>query len=336
MSGGDQRITVLDQLRGVALCGMLFINAAYFAYGAQEAVVVSGKVAGLEAWSYRAWQILFAGKFVAIFSFLFGAGLQLCVVRAQARQAPWVGSHLRRAAVLYVLGLLHSLVWPSDILRAYAGFAVLLLPMLVLSSRWQRRVLILTFLAALCAPMLSAGSVLSFPAGLCFRLLPFVLGIYVAGAGGMKGAGERMPVFTWHLYIVVGAIVLLVAGYAGLLVEQAATAQLERYLRLTSYPLALCYGVCVVKIAAAIPDSSVGRGLAALGRMSLSNYLSQDSVGVLVIACLGLAPLAYSQVPIVVVLTLLLQWAFSRAWLRRFRSGPIETLAGGFIHGRRR
>jgi len=51
---------------------------------------------------------------------------------------------------------------------------------------------------------------------------------------------------------------------------------------------------------------------------------------------LGLAPLVYSQVPIVVVITLLVQWVFSHAWLRRFRSGPIETLAGWCIHGRRR
>lgn len=86
----------------------------------------------------------------------------------------------------------------------------------------------------------------------------------------------------------------------------------------------------------AIRNSRIGRGLAALGRMSLTTYLSQDSVGLLVIVCLGLAPQAYSQVLIVVALTLALQWAFSHLWLRRFCSGPIEALTGWFIDGRYR
>lgn len=310
MSNGNERITALDQLRGLALCGMLFINAAYFVDGEQGSVVISGTVAGLEVWSYHAWQILFAGKFVAIFSFLFGAGLQLCVMRARCRQAPWIGHHLRRAAVLYALGVLHSWIWPSDILRAYAGFAVLLLPLFALSSRWQRWALAFTFSGALCVPLLPDGSALSFPAGLCFRLLPFVFGVYVAGAGRLTEAGH-MPVLARRLIIVIGAMVLLVGGYVWLLWVQADAVALERYLRLSSYPLALCYGLCVVRLTKAIYDSHIGQGLTTLGRMSLSTYLSQDSVGVLVILCLGLAPLTYSEVPIAVALTLALQWAFS-------------------------
>ncbi|WP_073525677.1 DUF418 domain-containing protein [Pseudomonas fluorescens] len=335
MSDGNERIAVLDQLRGVALCGMLFINATYFADDTQGPVVVSGEVAGLEAWSYHLWQVLFAGKFVAIFSFLFGASLQLCVMRSRARQAPWIGRHLRRAAALYALGVLHSWVWPSDILRAYAGFAVVLLPLLALSSRWQRWVLVLTFSGALCAPLLPEGSVLSFPAGLCFRLLPFVCGIYMAGAGRLMGEGHTSDL-AGRFFIVIGTIALLMAGYVWLVLMLPDAVAIERYLRLTSYPLALCYGLCVVRLTMAIRDSRIGQGLTTLGRMSLTTYLSQDSLGLLVILCLGLAPLAYSQVPIVVVFTLALQWAFSHLWLRRFRSGPIETLAGWFIHGRHR
>ena len=127
-----ERILSIDVLRGVAVLGILFVNMLWFA---QPALYM--EQAGIRWWT-QPWDlaaeafIRFAaeGKFITMFSFLFGLGMAIQMRRARRKGVPFAGLYARRLLILLVIGLAHGLLlWHGDILTAYAvlGFGLLLL-----------------------------------------------------------------------------------------------------------------------------------------------------------------------------------------------------------------
>ena len=123
------RITSLDLIRGVAVLGILLMNAVSFKYGLAPYLNLSagGSVSWLD------WAVGFFGeifidqKFMALFSMLFGAGILLFIERAQQRGGRAARLNLWRNALLLGIGVLHSLLWDGDVLVVYALSAVVLL-----------------------------------------------------------------------------------------------------------------------------------------------------------------------------------------------------------------
>ena len=76
------------------------------------------------------------------------------------------------------------------------------------------------------------------------------------------------------------------------------------------------------------PDSRLKRRLRAVGRMALTNYLTQTALGVLTLTVLlGDADWANRSVVLAFVLVVwALQLWWSQAWLSRFLFGPMEWL----------
>ena len=76
------------------------------------------------------------------------------------------------------------------------------------------------------------------------------------------------------------------------------------------------------------PDSGLKRSLRAVGRMALTNYLTQTVLGVLVLSLwLGEAENVNRAAILVFVFAVWgLQVWWSKRWLRRFRYGPAEWL----------
>jgi len=71
---------------------------------------------------------LFQGKFVTIFSFLFGLGFAMQMSRAEARGVSFLGFYPRRLAALALIGAIHGfLIWSGDILLTYALSGAMLL-----------------------------------------------------------------------------------------------------------------------------------------------------------------------------------------------------------------
>jgi uncharacterized protein len=123
-----ERIEILDVLRGWALFGVFLCNMRWF----------SGYGDVRDLWTGPADQLaillvdyLADDKFYTLFSFLFGLGFALQIIRAQARNAPFVRVYARRLIVLFLIGLAHVCVWGwwGEALHIYAalGFALLLL-----------------------------------------------------------------------------------------------------------------------------------------------------------------------------------------------------------------
>ena len=74
---------------------------------------------------------------------------------------------------------------------------------------------------------------------------------------------------------------------------------------------------------------SVFKNLALLGRMALTNYIFQNVISVLLFFGYGLALMGkvpYIYLPLFAFGILAVQWVFTRAWLSRFRQGPLEFI----------
>ncbi len=118
-----ERIDSLDVLRGVAVLGILPVNIQAFAM--IDAAYANPRAFGdLTGANYIVWimtHFCFEGKFITIFSLLFGAGIALMNDRRSGSGSIPMRIHFRRMAVLLAIGLLHAYgVWHGDILVAYA------------------------------------------------------------------------------------------------------------------------------------------------------------------------------------------------------------------------
>lgn len=125
----SERIVFIDILRGMALFGILAANMrAFFApldvY--DDVTVIFHGHADVVVQTFI--NAFIQGKFITIFSFLFGMGFAIQFSRAEARGARFLGFYPRRLVALALLGLIHGiLIWGGDILLTYALAGAILL-----------------------------------------------------------------------------------------------------------------------------------------------------------------------------------------------------------------
>jgi uncharacterized protein len=123
----SERLSVIDQLRGFAIFGILVVNTFYF-FHPFFSFQLGDAPAATERAAHFLITFLFVGKFYTLFSFLFGLGIHIQMSRAEARGARFVPIYLRRLFVLALIGLAHgTLLWIGDILLLYAGTGLLTL-----------------------------------------------------------------------------------------------------------------------------------------------------------------------------------------------------------------
>ncbi len=136
----SERILFIDVLRGMALFGILAANMrAFFApldvYGSIQVLFHSR--ADILAQAFI--DTFIQGKFITIFSFLFGMGFAIQMTRAEARGVRFLGFYPRRLVALAIFGLIHGiLIWAGDILLTYALSGAILL---VFRKREQKTLL---------------------------------------------------------------------------------------------------------------------------------------------------------------------------------------------------
>ena len=126
----EQRLPVLDILRGFALMGILIMNMPGFSSS------FFAEADGSHLWTSRADQLaeqlrdmLFSGKFNSMFSLLFGIGFTIQYTRMQQQDPQHADAmYLKRLLVLAGLGILHACVfWPGDVLHTYAILGIVTL-----------------------------------------------------------------------------------------------------------------------------------------------------------------------------------------------------------------
>ncbi len=116
----SERNPVIDILRGFALFGILLVN-----FPGSEAA----RAGALDDVVRKLFSLLVYGKFYTTFSFLFGLGFALQLLRAQARGQRVVPVYVKRMLVLFLIGLGHAvLIWRGDVLLIYAVMGFFLIP----------------------------------------------------------------------------------------------------------------------------------------------------------------------------------------------------------------
>jgi uncharacterized protein len=350
-----------DQLRGVALLGIILVNVFCFSFGSFSASRMDG-AANLDA--KMAVQIFVYGKFFLIFSFLFGYSANFIVGDgAPSRRR----IQRRRLAALALLGILHGLfLFAWDILLGYAVLGFVLLGLMRLGSGALIR------LAVALAVIFTLGAALF--DGVVDARMPSLEPIYAGGF--LESFQARIQAYPWVLLddvitqwgvALASMIAGLVAGRAKLLKDPAAW--MGRAWRVLGMVAPVGLGFVVVgalfksgKLAPSLTEFwsnalfvgvngagsffmaasyvcalgiALGSGyslpgfVAAAGRCSLTIYLSMSLAMSLLFGKWGLGLYNSLSTPATIavafgvwlVLSLAAQW-----WLRRHDAGPLERL----------
>ena len=147
----DERIHSLDVLRGFAVAGIIFSNILWLSGYLLAPASIQRRVLDphiVDEICLFFTRLLVNGKFYAIFSFLFGLGFSVQLLRGQSRdRSSFIAQYSRRLTVLFLLGCVHAwFLWWGDILRFYAVLGVFLL---ILRYRSDRVLLVMASIALL-------------------------------------------------------------------------------------------------------------------------------------------------------------------------------------------
>ena len=351
-----------DQLRGVALLGIILVNVFCFSFGSFSASRMDG-AANLDA--KMAVQIFVYGKFFLIFSFLFGYSANFIVGDgAPSRRR----IQRRRLAALALLGILHGLfLFAWDILLGYAVLGFVLLGLMRLGSGALIR------LAVALAVIFTLGAALF--DGVVDARMPSLEPIY-AGGGFLESCQARIQAYPWVLLddvitqwgvALASMIAGLVAGRAKLLKDPAAW--MGRAWRVLGMVAPVGLGLVVIgalfksgKLAPGLTEFwsnalfvgvngagsffmaasyvcalgiALGSGyslpgfVAAAGRCSLTIYLSMSLAMSLLFGKWGLGLYNTLSTPATIAVAFGIWLVLSLAaqwWLRRHDAGPLERL----------
>ena len=350
----EGRNTTLDAVRGVAVLGILTMNAV--SYG----LVDLPAYFNLDAGGSRTWldwaiggmgEVLFDQKFMGLFSLLFGAGIAMFADRAGARQRRPVWFSLWRNALLLGIGIAHVALWEGDVLVLYAICS----PLIIAARRLRPAVLVTIGTALMLAVAVvavavqaamdhpasqlsgywlegekSAGIELWFVADFGARALGMMLiGVALYRTGVVTGERPRdfyVRTARWGLGVglPLSAAGLAIMAASGFSPDWALAGAAPN--TLATVPLSLAY-LSLIALWDRRAESGLRIRIRAAGRMALTNYLAQSVLGVIVLReLLGDVDLSRSQIALFILGVWAIQLWWSQAWLSRLRFGPAEWL----------
>ena len=357
------RIEWLDSVRGFAVCGILLVNIAGFGYSADTP----------KLYLSAAGEALFLGTegtMRALFCLLFGLGFQQMIVSKLT-----VGAYMRRLCGLALLGLfnMYALAWPGDILFTYALCGLILILLRNTGSFTKiyiaifgtvligvlARLLILAVTEASSPDFLQeemgydhslrygtywanilwsaqfwpwANSIVIVFDSIFLMILGGGLYQYLSVA--TKATNQQL-VLSGTIFAFIGLSIKLTQNYAFPLTDYGLDGQYiysQFSYDLGRTTLGLGYAMIIIYLSR---NFCVGRLLAPIGRMALSNYLIQSFVCLFIFAGFGLGlydQLTGLQIIGVALSILSLQLVYSNLWLRWVPFGPFEYLLRAFTH----
>lgn len=361
----NTRIHVADALRGIAVAGIILIHACehfnlYWAGLELDRALVAGweKPVAEAAW----W--LLAGKMYTIFALLFGLSFYIQSDNQAQRGRSFAARFTWRMVLLFGIGMVNTAFYNGDVLVLYSLLGLLMPWLGKLPTRWLWALFVL--LAAqpfelwqlaegmvhyvdasvwgdAALPAFTEGNLADTLASSLRYGQPMTLAWYLNSGrvtqtlalfvGGMLLGRRRLfydepqnrRIWGWTLAGSLAATFLL-AGTWGeegtpLRVMTAAWYNLAQTMVMVS-------GVVLLWYAFAGFRRAVGP-LAAIGRMSLTNYLLQSVLGTMLFYNWGLG--LYRHVGTVYALLIgigivVVQYQFSRLWLKHHSHGPVEWL----------
>lgn len=317
----SERIDELDYLRGFALLGIILVNILALLYiGMPEANTVDA--------TYQRFLYLFVeGRFFTIFSFLFGVGFYLFISRAIARGDKGYILFIRRLAILFILGIIHTMFHPGEALLFYSIIGFIILPFYKVNRRIN---LIISLILLITFAILTTKVALIIP----LMLLGLVCGQYRVFEN-LETKTKQITLFTIITFVasVIGfsmqyriipsePFVNMIFLHADGTYDQAST-----FLRIgiAIGPLlsAFYIGLLLLLLRCKV-FQKLFSPLKYYGRMALTNYLSQTFFILLVGKLFITSQLSYVDTLLVCICIYAIQLIFSIIWLQFFKMGPFE------------
>lgn len=345
------------------MLGILTMNAVSF--GLEQAAYFNIGAGGNDTWLDwvigGAGEIFFDQKFMALFSMLFGAGIVLFFERARdkGRRAGWLS--LWRNLLLLGIGILHMLLWEGDILIVYAVCSLVLIALHRLPPRalfalggtalaltvpiaillqsgvdeagadlggfWLTEVELERLAGSHDDPDLTTGETWLVSDVFLRALGLMLIGVALYRTGVITGDRSRAfyrRAAVWGLGLglplsIGGFVWMAAADFSS---DVALVGAIPN--TLATFPLALAY-LSLIALWNLRGESALHRRVHAVGRMALTNYLTQTIIGVIVLRTL-FAPddVNRSWILLFIVGVWAIQLAWSKPWLDRFRYGPFE------------
>lgn len=314
------RYGFLDVLRGVALCGILFVNLRDLLYRWTENADLHHPV-------LRFYDVVIQGRFVPIFAFLFGVSAWLLYSSTQrrmpVRSARWL--MVRRFATLLPIGLLNLfLLYSGDILTMYAVIAlVLVVPALFLPR----------------GPVLALGIVGTLVAYWMWGNSPLIAAtLMVTGFGAAQFGLPQWLESTRRRDVVTAAVVFAASAVAGVVLSILQNSMVNADVlpdpdvldRVGGFAglftaVAVVTGLSLLWRACGSRDTVVSAPFSVLGRTALTNYLAASAVVQILLHVVPDTQLTNLWwLPVATVGILVVQVLASAVWLRFFRYGPVE------------
>lgn len=348
----NERIHILDILRGFAIFGILAVNIIAFSLPNHDFSQMIKSSEPTKWYDHLAlWfsEYFTEGKFYVIFSFLFGLGFSVQLTRAEAKGSNIMSFYPRRLLILLGFGILHSLFWWGDVLRIYALLGFVLLAFRKLPNQW------LLALSILCVDF--SGIVAGFPdifgngtgspsdnilKSILFGLThmgPLVMAMFFLGRiiGQLKifeklhqYKGILTKIIIFGLIISVGLRVITFVFAS----EQGGNETLLK--GLSDMALAAVYVSTLSLLSLRNNIAKQLKSMADVGRMALTNYIVQTIICVSFFRVFDLEGKVNAfWLLLMTIVIYLLQLLYSHWWLNHFKYGPIEWLWPSLTYGKR-
>jgi uncharacterized protein len=125
----NNRIEVIDALRGFALLGIIITHCAgqYLSGPTPPSAGTLNLFSPLDKFFGEFLGYLTFGKFFTIFSFLFGLSFAIQMDTTSKTGRSFVGKTVWRLAILFLIGFIHSMFYSGDILMIYAILGLFLI-----------------------------------------------------------------------------------------------------------------------------------------------------------------------------------------------------------------
>ena len=350
----QDRITNLDYVRGFATLGILGMNAMMFglpkpAYNnldSQGTDSVLDWILGIFG------EIFIDQKTMAIFSMLFGAGIVLFADRAEAKGRKPFRLTLWRNFLLIAIGVLHTMTWEGDVLVIYGICAPVIYLLRKRSSKFLYSIGTILFCLTVLNGILTQSLVNdgSAPLGdfwyasnpmsdevafwflldsVCRALGAMLIGVGLYRSGFISGTKEKSHYqrifrrcFAFGFPLTVFGIFIQVAGdYDS---DVAIIGQVPN--TIATIPIAIGY-IAIITLLNMRPDNRFKLRIRSVGQMALTNYITQTIIGITVFATLfEKSEMSRTGVWLFILCVWAVQILWSKAWLTRFRFGPIEWI----------
>jgi len=380
----QERIEILDILRGFALLGILFNNMLYFSGYAFVPFDNLKQIINfpLSENIYYFLDIVITAKFYTLFCILFAVGFYIQFSKHREYPSDFLRTYRRRLTILFLIGIIHNLIWFGDILLLYSIMAFILILFRNMKTknllRWSIFIILLPLLLDLVVlpfiqvpesaatettgavahvnyPDMAPQDVINtfqngtiaellslnihnivwkylgyIPSGGFFKILGiFILGYYLASIGFFTNKNKSNVLLISSL--IVGLMATLFSKLLG-----GNPYQFPSTLPNIFYKFLLAVGqifMCIFYITSIfkIVQMSIGKRvlkhLIPVGRMALTNYLSQTIIMIIIFYNFGLnliGRIGLISVMGIVVAVLVFQIIMSNIWLKHFRFGPFE------------